>query len=411
MATGGGLTEAELKKYSDKPLLQGDTWCLLDKTWYKDVVKFLDTADDDPGPIDNTPLFKEDKSDIRDHLVHEMDYKLVPEEAWTLLVQQFGLADGEQSVKRKVIVQGMFIKQFKVEVYLTEFNLADQSNMEETVRMKFSKADTLDKVMTAMKEQFDIPEDKETRLWNIYTSNTYEMLSRLDNTIQDAGLFSGQLIIIEQMNNDGSWPRQRNFLRSGKQDPPTQKILPKLVVPEENDVEILSYTDAGVNKLIKLQEELANLSSVESCKRLKLQKIKENNKQQKQDLENQHNIQKADLERTQLQKMKELQMLQKKEFEQLLEKQIMEQETYARVAKQKEDKVEEERFKADKEKKVLETKVRWINKQLERLLDPEAKAQPAPECLVWYLFCNIHNIYFYAGLLGGDESTKENLPV
>ena len=61
-----------------------------------------------------------------------------------------------------------------------------------------------------MKTEFSISEDVETRLWNRYISNTYEQLNRLENSVQDAGLFSGQLIIIEQKNEDGTWPRQVN---------------------------------------------------------------------------------------------------------------------------------------------------------------------------------------------------------
>ena len=63
-----------------------------------------------------------------------------------------------------------------------------------------------------MKTEFSISEDVETRLWNKYTSNTYEQLNRLENSVQDAGLFSGQLIIIEQKNEDGTWPRQAKRL-------------------------------------------------------------------------------------------------------------------------------------------------------------------------------------------------------
>ena len=43
-----------------------------------------------------------------------------------------------------------------------------------------------------MREEFNIATEADTRLWNKYTSNTYEQLARLDNTVQDAGLFSGQ---------------------------------------------------------------------------------------------------------------------------------------------------------------------------------------------------------------------------
>lgn len=44
-----------------------------------------------------------------------------------------------------------------------------------------------------MRKLFNIPAEKETRLWNRYTSNTYEQLSKLDSTVQDAGLYQGQV--------------------------------------------------------------------------------------------------------------------------------------------------------------------------------------------------------------------------
>ena len=73
---------------------------------------------------------------------------------------------------------------FKVEVYYKEFWLAKNSNMEKQKRKKFSMADSLKEIQTVMKELFGIPALEETRLWQKYTSNTYEQLTRLDNTVQ-----------------------------------------------------------------------------------------------------------------------------------------------------------------------------------------------------------------------------------
>ena len=44
-----------------------------------------------------------------------------------------------------------------------------------------------------MRSLFEIPSEKETRLWNKYMSNTYEQLNKPDSTVQDAGLFQGQV--------------------------------------------------------------------------------------------------------------------------------------------------------------------------------------------------------------------------
>lgn len=44
-----------------------------------------------------------------------------------------------------------------------------------------------------MRKIFNIADDKETRLWNRYSSNTYEHLSNKESTVQDAGLYNGQV--------------------------------------------------------------------------------------------------------------------------------------------------------------------------------------------------------------------------
>lgn len=58
-----------------------------------------------------------------------------------------------------------------------------------------------------MMEKFDIPDDVEVRLWNKYMSNTYELLNKREQILQEAGLYSGQIVIIEARNKDGTWPR------------------------------------------------------------------------------------------------------------------------------------------------------------------------------------------------------------
>ena len=67
-----------------------------------------------------------------------------------------------------------------------------------------------------MRKLFDIPDNVDTRLWNRYTANTYEQLSKLDATVQDTGLYSGQPILIERQNTDGTWPRVARRYESDK---------------------------------------------------------------------------------------------------------------------------------------------------------------------------------------------------
>ena len=155
---------------------------LIDSYWNKQLRKYLglsqngydttqepsnvqaaaDTTSADPthhpGPVDNTRLFKETtnghtssdeetsqiiKTEIRDHMIDDLDYTVVPQEAWTLLVDAFGTTPGQEPVARKVVEHGMFVKHCKVEVYKVEFVLSEHGNPEKTVKKRFSKADTL----------------------------------------------------------------------------------------------------------------------------------------------------------------------------------------------------------------------------------------------------------------------------
>lgn len=47
--------------------------------------------------------------------------------------------------------------------------------------------------MSEMKKVFNITEDTETRLWNKYMSNSSELLPNMEQTVQDAGLYQGQV--------------------------------------------------------------------------------------------------------------------------------------------------------------------------------------------------------------------------
>uniref|UniRef100_A0AAY4DXH5 Ubiquitin carboxyl-terminal hydrolase n=1 Tax=Denticeps clupeoides TaxID=299321 RepID=A0AAY4DXH5_9TELE len=183
---------------------RGSPEYLIDSRWFKQWKKYIGFDSWDmysvgehglfPGPIDNSGLFSDhDTQTLKEHLIDELDYVLVPTEAWNKLVTWYGCVDGQQPIVRKVVEHGMFVKHCKVEVYLLELNLCENDNMDNVVTRHFSKADTIDTIEKEMRTLFNIPKEKETRLWNKYMSNTYEQLSKLDSTVQDAGLFQGQV--------------------------------------------------------------------------------------------------------------------------------------------------------------------------------------------------------------------------
>uniref|UniRef100_A0A8C7ZL18 Ubiquitin carboxyl-terminal hydrolase n=1 Tax=Oryzias sinensis TaxID=183150 RepID=A0A8C7ZL18_9TELE len=208
MAEGGAADldtqRGEIAALLKTQLRKGDTWYLVDSHWFKQWKKYVGFDSWDkyqmgdqhvyPGPVDNSGLLKDgDVLAIKEHLIDELDYILVPTEGWNKLVSWYGLTEGQEPIARKVVEQGMFVKHCKVEVYLTELKLCEDSNMDNMITRRFSKADTIDMIEKEMRELFSIPDEKETRLWNRYMSNTFEPLNKPDSTIQDAGLYQGQV--------------------------------------------------------------------------------------------------------------------------------------------------------------------------------------------------------------------------
>ncbi|XP_062329027.1 ubiquitin carboxyl-terminal hydrolase 4 [Osmerus eperlanus] len=220
-------------------LRRGDEWFLIDSRWFKQWKKYVGFDSWDmynvgehslyPGPIDNSGLFSDQETQIlKEHLIDELDYVLVPTEAWNKLVHWYGCLEDQQPIVRKVVEHGMFVKHCKVEVYLLELNLCENNNMDNVVTRHFSKADTIDTIEKEMRLLFEIPSGSETRLWNKYMSNTYEQLNKPDSTVQDAGLFQGQVLVIERKNEDGSWPRQASHPKSSTATSRNFTTSPKL---------------------------------------------------------------------------------------------------------------------------------------------------------------------------------------
>ncbi|XP_036426871.1 ubiquitin carboxyl-terminal hydrolase 4 [Colossoma macropomum] len=219
-------------------LRKGDEWFLIDSRWFKQWKKYVGFDSWDmynvgernlyPGPIDNSGLFSDQETQaLKEHLIDELDYVLVPTEAWIKLVSWYGCLEGQRPIVRKVVEHGMFVKHCKVEVYLLELNLCENDNMDNVVTRHFSKADTIDTIEKEMRSLFNIPSEKETRLWNKYMSNTYEQLNKPDSTVQDAGLFQGQVLVIERKNEDGTWPRQASHPKSSTTTSRTFTTSPK----------------------------------------------------------------------------------------------------------------------------------------------------------------------------------------
>ncbi|KDR08685.1 Ubiquitin carboxyl-terminal hydrolase 4, partial [Zootermopsis nevadensis] len=154
-------------------------------------------------------LFTDDGSGtIKENLVDELDYVLVPSESWDLLVQWYGTVDKNTAIPRQVVEFGFFVKQCRVEVYFLELRLCKNFNLETEILHKFSKGDTIGNIKKTMRKLYEIPDEVETRIWRCHSSTEIDELAKEESTAQDTGLYHNQLLVIETRSEDGSWVRQ-----------------------------------------------------------------------------------------------------------------------------------------------------------------------------------------------------------
>ena len=207
-----------IEKGLKKAKVKDDTWYLIESKWFNLMKIYLDhkyssEVEDSfiphPGKIDYDPLFK-----IKTELRWKIDYVLVPEEVWTALVQEFGMAEGQMPISRKVIEEGGIVKYCTVEVNLFTLRLIDSSKFD-IVEKKFSRADSLLTIQQTMKEVFQIPDDIPTRLkigyLRAYGHLETEVMSNVelykDLELQDLWFQQSYIscITIEKQNSDGTW--------------------------------------------------------------------------------------------------------------------------------------------------------------------------------------------------------------
>ncbi|KAM5171999.1 ubiquitin carboxyl-terminal hydrolase 15-like [Mantella aurantiaca] len=117
MAEGGVVDletqRGEVSALLKTPLRRGDTWYLIDSRWFKQWKKYVGFDSWDkyqmgdqnvyPGPIDNSGLLKDtDTQSLKEHLIDELDYILLPTEGWNKLVSWYTLMENQEPIARKI---------------------------------------------------------------------------------------------------------------------------------------------------------------------------------------------------------------------------------------------------------------------------------------------------------------------
>ena len=213
--------KSELHAHISKPLHSGEKWYLVHIRWFKQWKRFVGYDNWDksqageevarPGPIDNSILL--DNGKLRRHQVDEIDYKLVPEDAWKKLASWYGVSPDSVAISRRVVEYGKFVKQCKVEIYPLELKACLYPKENEFKIVRISRCDTIRVLENKIRKVFSIEANKVVRVYNRYMTYTYELIKDLNQEAQDVGLFDGQCVLLEVQNQDASWPRTNQATR------------------------------------------------------------------------------------------------------------------------------------------------------------------------------------------------------
>ncbi|XP_068188940.1 ubiquitin carboxyl-terminal hydrolase 11 isoform X2 [Antennarius striatus] len=192
-------------------LRAGDSWYVVERRWYEQWKEFVENGDQSsssfPGQINNAELFEDLESyHLKERLVENEDFMLVPADAWHKLLGWYGMVDGQPPLERKVVDLPSTLK---VEVYPVEIFLCLHSNMENVVSSQFSRADDIQSIQRTICETFSVPQASECRLWMKSSDGSCERLRNVHVSVLDACLSSGMTVIMETRNADGTWPSSR----------------------------------------------------------------------------------------------------------------------------------------------------------------------------------------------------------
>uniref|UniRef100_A0A8C4W8D7 Ubiquitin carboxyl-terminal hydrolase n=1 Tax=Gopherus evgoodei TaxID=1825980 RepID=A0A8C4W8D7_9SAUR len=97
-----------------------------------------------------------------------------------------------------------------------------------------------------MRQLFNIPSEKETRLWSRYMSNAYEEVNYLDSTVQDAGLYHGQ-VRCSEFSNDHDIEMPNTWFSLGKSSTATSRNFTSTSASSVNSYSSMSVSSAIAN--------------------------------------------------------------------------------------------------------------------------------------------------------------------
>ena len=120
----------------------------------------------DPGAIDNATLLGTD-GELYPRLSQNFNYHGIPIPTWDLLVGWYGLNGPLHAFKREVVMEKDYTQTLKpkLEVYLMTVEVFHERVKTKKIKLQISKTKTYGDLKSAMCDEFGLPDDETTRVW------------------------------------------------------------------------------------------------------------------------------------------------------------------------------------------------------------------------------------------------------
>ncbi|KAJ7180962.1 hypothetical protein C8R46DRAFT_1071015 [Mycena filopes] len=168
---------ARVEAAKEQRMTPGETWYVLDRSWWKRwkkactgvVDKEGGVTEDELRGVDNTPIV-DASGNLRASLYYEVDYDLVPQSVWDDFVSWYG--EPKHPLPRKVITRGE-AKEPTVELYpfrMTVMRMVRTRSVtpDEAASLTISSAETVSDLTHALATRVrprDLPESTPFRVW------------------------------------------------------------------------------------------------------------------------------------------------------------------------------------------------------------------------------------------------------
>lgn len=224
----------KIDEHATRKLVEGEKWYLVAGVWFERLMDYLQDTNSSresyhPGPIDNSPILTESDGqlNLKEHLIDEMDYKLVPEDIWDFLAETYGVTEGQEPICRTVVDVGQFAGHLKVEVYLMEIELCKDFNLSSTIKQRFSRKEKTATLHAAARKLFDIPSNVQTQLWTCISESSYNLIKDAQSTLQDEMIFPSCVVVLDTQGSDGNYASKEVMKRLDIQEPASRSPVLK----------------------------------------------------------------------------------------------------------------------------------------------------------------------------------------